>query len=109
MSCEYSNKMAIYGRHMPVAMLEQLPRLCDLSGYDAKIVCVRSTDKEWTTQGAEIAAIAVESTTAWHSVNDVVMKHANQARKMGLRVAVVGVPRKKLASEIQAMAEWVIY
>lgn len=109
MASEYVNKQDIYRRHMPTALLERVPKLVDASGYSERIVCVPAMCREWSANGAAIAAVAVESTLTKAGLESAVFRQANEARRRGLRVALVGVPRRELAKELQALCEWVVY
>lgn len=109
MASEYVNKQDIYARHMPTALLERVPQLMDASGYNGRIVCVPATRREWSGNGAVIAAVAVESNLAKGGRETAIFSQANEARRRGLRVALVGVPRRELAKELQALCEWVVY
>ncbi len=109
MSNGYVNGMELYRRGWPTGALEQLPGLLDAYGRDERLVAVDCTDNAWRPDGATVAVVVVGDGANRKCLDTVLKRQGEYARKLGLRAALVGVPRKALASEVQGLFDWVVY
>jgi hypothetical protein len=105
--------VSIYGsmrKHAP--MLESLKRLVETGDgpvIHAVDAALERDEFEYLAGGAEVVAIVLRPSWSEGYINTKAVLLARRYGADGRLVALVGVPRKRLSPEAQALAKWVIY
>ena len=104
---------SLYSRQLPVALLQALLKMVDGDGNEHTVhVHVAGDGGNRWNDGIEpydVIALVFNPEMSDGTLNEKAMGLLESYKNLGKRRALVGVPRKRLSPQVQALADWVIY